>query len=908
MKTKSIFIKLLVTFLIILTLFNFISLTDSKVNYSFASSDSTESSGDNGEDRVNELAEGQSGFMSIVWGGIKYFFATIFRGIRSVNYSLASAGGATREASEGEITPFDIFFNRFTLLDANIFTTADRDGQDLDENSIVYKMRVNTSIWYYAIRALAIVVVFIMLIWNLVKSVSKSTSPGQKTIAKNALIDWVVSFALIMFMHFIIIFILNFNDLVLQVIQNFVKSANTSDFFDSLENAIFSQNFILSVATLIVYGMLNWQTFKYIFSYIQRFLTIILLVIISPIVPITYSVNRMRGGQGEALNTWLKELIYNVFVQSIHALIYAALVDVALRQLVDTTVQKTSDLGVALVAVASLMFIKYAERLVKTIFGFNNSQILNTNIFSDATNIVKNTAGAAVRGVGRAATGGPLISFGQNVDGSHIGIGQVASGIGNSLRNTGTGIKNNVVGAARAVETGVQNVGVKVKDIGTRIKEADVEEITYNAGRKVRDGATQIKEGVKSGVKGVGSRVKDGARGLYAGLLGYDEDYENYDEEDVERAHKAQLDEVVSSVSNEDNQETSKTTKTNETVEETTEITQKTKKTSETSEESEKTVANGTLTESDGLNEGDLVGSIFVPMAGGASPELLEKFKQAFKAILNDDKDTINDWIKEAQAKRDSFDGKIDKDTESRISNFIQDNWNNDKKLQEYYNGLKDGSIEKDYTKALLDLRAASQLSDESDLSKEEKIKALMDSFAKQGLEVPPEALKFTDATQVDKLQPKSEVKAEVKEPEVIDIKPGSFRRVREALLKLGVEVEDENELKTQFEAKMEEISGKFDTEEPSMQDIINGMSSHDRRIYEDYIRNRNNGNFDNSKLEGDALDAAMLYEAAQFKGLSKQAKRLGLKMTEDGEVDVRTQSAIIDLNAKRAEFMKKDA
>ena len=158
---------------------------------------------------------------------------------RSINYYLASSAGTTTGAVQNEVTPFDIFFNRFTLLDANIFSTTDRDGNPLPTDGIVYKIRTNAAIWYYGIRTIAISIIAIMLIWNLIRSISKNTSADQKAVAKNSLTDWVLSFALIMFMHIIVIVVLNFNDAILKGIEAITPFSDTADFFDSLENAIF---------------------------------------------------------------------------------------------------------------------------------------------------------------------------------------------------------------------------------------------------------------------------------------------------------------------------------------------------------------------------------------------------------------------------------------------------------------------------------------------------------------------------------------------------------------------------------------------------------------------------------------------------------------------------------------------
>ena len=114
MKIKNIFLKLLVSLLILLTLANFVGSIKLRTNYSYAS-----------ETTTNELlADNNTGIIGAIINAIKSLILAPFRAARSINYHLAAAGGTVGGVTPGEMTPFDIFFNRFTLLDANIFSTT----------------------------------------------------------------------------------------------------------------------------------------------------------------------------------------------------------------------------------------------------------------------------------------------------------------------------------------------------------------------------------------------------------------------------------------------------------------------------------------------------------------------------------------------------------------------------------------------------------------------------------------------------------------------------------------------------------------------------------------------------------------------------------------------------------------
>jgi hypothetical protein len=41
------------------------------------------------------------------------------------------------------------------------------------------------------------------------------------------------------------------------------------------------------------------------------------LILISPLITISYAIDKMGDGRAQALNNWFKEFIYNVIIQSV---------------------------------------------------------------------------------------------------------------------------------------------------------------------------------------------------------------------------------------------------------------------------------------------------------------------------------------------------------------------------------------------------------------------------------------------------------------------------------------------------------------------------------------------------------------------------------------------------------------
>lgn len=79
---------------------------------------------------------------------------------------------------------------------------------------------------------------------------------------------------------------------------------------------------------------------------------------ISPLVTITYSIDKAGDGKAQAFSTWMKEFMLNVLIQPLHAIIYLVFL---------LTANEIAERA-PLVAIALLMAMGQAERMVKTIF------------------------------------------------------------------------------------------------------------------------------------------------------------------------------------------------------------------------------------------------------------------------------------------------------------------------------------------------------------------------------------------------------------------------------------------------------------------------------------------------------------------------------------------------------------
>ena len=268
--------------------------------------------------------------------------------------------------SASSITPFDIFFNKLALLDVNFFNIPAGE-------SIVRNMRLAIAGWYYVMRNIAASILLCVLIYVGIR-MAISTVASDKAAFKKMLVDWVCSLALIFLIQYIIIFTFAVNEALIGALRS-VGDEDATAIINAME-AIkkVAKNLVTldSIPATIVYCMLVGQTLALVFSYFNRMLKIAFLVIISPLITLTYSIDKMGDGKAQALGTWLKEFVYTVLLQVFHCIIYMVFVGMAVS-ILNAGVFESYNLVGSFLAVMCVKFTKDAEKLLGKIFKFGDS-------------------------------------------------------------------------------------------------------------------------------------------------------------------------------------------------------------------------------------------------------------------------------------------------------------------------------------------------------------------------------------------------------------------------------------------------------------------------------------------------------------------------------------------------------
>lgn len=439
------------------------------------------------------LGELLDGLVGVVFWVVKLIPMTIARLFMSL-VSLAING------TEGFVSGFTldkVLFNEIPLLQVNFFQMPEADAFN---SEMITSLRKNVSIWYVSIRNLAAVILAIMALYVGIRMAISSVAE-EKAKYKKMLVDWVVSLGLLFVLHYIMVFVVEINDSIVEVLRNIRDNTITGDngsLMDTIwENSFSTISLIEQLSYMFIYCTLAVMTFIFFITYVKRMITIAFLIMIAPIITITYSIDRMGDGKSQALNKWFKEYIYNILLQPFQCIIYLALVNSAIASLAEEVT-----LASGLIAGLMIVFMYQAENIIKEIFHFESKSVASTIAQTALVTSAIGLIGSGAKKVGKASSSGggrkktqpkqkdPAAGGSGAGAGSGANGGSGSGGSSNAGAGTGSGGSSNA-GAGSRNETGrnsgtgsssSSNAGV---DTGSDEKSGRLKSLGNKAGRAI---------------------------------------------------------------------------------------------------------------------------------------------------------------------------------------------------------------------------------------------------------------------------------------------------------------------------------------------------------------------------------------------------------------------------------------
>ena len=331
------------------------------------------------------------------------------------------------------------------------------DGKEVktNNNNTAAALRSVVSKWYNALRNIAVVLMLSILLYIGIRMLL-STLASDKAKYKQMLMDWLIGMCLLFFMHYIMAFSVTLTKQFIKVINSTydtdknaviiqadedgkiahkLEEVGRTEVFspegadpDDVEYIVWPTNLmgrmrielqmqtgkVSYVGYAICFMILVFYTVFFCFTYLKRVIYMAFLTIISPLVAMTYPIDKMNDGQAQAFNKWLKEYLFNLLIQPLHLLLYTMLVSSA----IDFAGKNTWYM------ICAIGFLVPAEKLLRSFFGFEKA----TTPGSFAGVAVG--AGLVSRGIGgllHKMPGGPHIGH-ERDNGKVLGSGDNSKG------------------------------------------------------------------------------------------------------------------------------------------------------------------------------------------------------------------------------------------------------------------------------------------------------------------------------------------------------------------------------------------------------------------------------------------------------------------------------------------------
>lgn len=273
-------------------------------------------------------------------------------------------------------------FNEIAMFNIDIFNQEDSFTNGAGSHTeTIYQHHLNLTLkehvtgWYYTVRLLASMINLCVLIYIGIK-MAISSAASEEAKYKKMLVWWVESMVILFCLQYIMYLIIALGNILLNIINairyDLIANQAAISFEDKIITRIYKAFAINGGSRFFLYSIFFWfltaMHLKFFLTYMKRTFTVFFLVVISPLITVTFPIDKLDNGKAEAFEKWLKEFVINVMIQPIHAIIYLIFV---------YTAGKIAEKA-PIVAMVFLLSIGRIENIVRNIFQITDS-VTNVN-------------------------------------------------------------------------------------------------------------------------------------------------------------------------------------------------------------------------------------------------------------------------------------------------------------------------------------------------------------------------------------------------------------------------------------------------------------------------------------------------------------------------------------------------
>lgn len=380
--------KISIVFIIVLILFNFITSS----SYAIELPDVVDATGVDTSDIIKNFEKGRLTLQEGEGGGgsakkkfdikrvvsrsaspgmsiISNMFAFFVGGwLNTIPQIIVNAAG---HENEDTFTVYKLVTGQYEFFNLDFIHITENNNTNA---GLAGKVTPQVTKYYYIMRQLAIGLSLFVLIYVGIRMALASTAEASVKY-KNMLTSWAVSLALLYVMHYIIIIINMVSNQLLEMVRNLATTIQIDDveshivegYVSTLQH---SATGLHAFTALVMVTAFVYYQIKFVVMYTKRFCEIAFLIVISPLVTITYSIDKVGDNKAQAFNAWLSELITKYAIQVIHAITYVILLSAA-----GTIAQQ-----MPFVAAIFLWSLGKAEKVVRKVFNINDESFSRANV------------------------------------------------------------------------------------------------------------------------------------------------------------------------------------------------------------------------------------------------------------------------------------------------------------------------------------------------------------------------------------------------------------------------------------------------------------------------------------------------------------------------------------------------
>lgn len=266
---------------------------------------------------------------------IDYF--TIY-GLVMGEYNFFNMNFFSTEGDTENANAIDVITENTVAGDTNAFEkiigigTMINNPDSVKRLSLGGQIKQNIRVFYTILRNLSIAASLFILVYIGIR-MAISTVASDRSRYQKMFIDWVASLMLVLIMHFIIVIFSYASQKGLELIRSLAQTLGVSNIEEGILSAHFSQmgnsTGFHVVTSFITIAIFVYYELKFFIAYVIRFCEISILVVIAPLVTITYSIDKVADNKAQAFNAWFKELSIKYSIQLVHALTYCIFIATA---------------------------------------------------------------------------------------------------------------------------------------------------------------------------------------------------------------------------------------------------------------------------------------------------------------------------------------------------------------------------------------------------------------------------------------------------------------------------------------------------------------------------------------------------------------------------------------------------